>query len=677
MQVSFVSQTAAALPQDELQHMSHGQLVQAANVLHAGWTTASRQVEQVEQKSRRVVLQSQEEREAGMRMENALETRIRELERELASEKFATQSALSKVVRLEAATTRSGASSVPISEQLLQDELLMAKADVVRMERLIRQQKKPDVRILEHQVAALERQRANDALELQRMAMEVKSATTERDNLRRDLQALKLQISKPEEPIPSNLMSHFRQSGSATPSLVTDRSPSPCSTACSATQTVAWVLDAPEILEVRSRLQSALNDKLMLEEKLQQTLQQCTALDRQVQKFQQPTAGDLAQHEGATSPRVADANEDKDEFEVSIRETYLQLMDKLAHREEVCSKLQREATLANDRSAQLEFDLAEAAHRLEIATHERHQLEQTVSSLTALSQEELEGLVTWQEELRSARRQIKLLERDVQLNASSEAKLNKVTADNLRLQLRLERCQEELSAARIELDELHQNRAREAARAIGTAVITRNDEHDEQVPRDPAGIIAEPVSMVNELALKQENARILELLFLVSLRDHESAVFEHRSLVTEEYSIAGVSLLQRVCDSLRLQARREVISANLELAAAAKQASLPMVSAVAAPAAPNRLSSKGPSLGLGLAQGQGMLLVESVAVDSPAYNAGMKAGDVLVAVNRRRVKTLDEVSDVLANWHAPSAVLTVCPGGPLFSEEEVHVSLGA
>jgi S1-C subfamily serine protease len=136
--------------------------------------------------------------------------------------------------------------------------------------------------------------------------------------------------------------------------------------------------------------------------------------------------------------------------------------------------------------------------------------------------------------------------------------------------------------------------------------------------------------------------------------------------------------------ALLVQSRRDAVSHSIELAALRKQQhnasqlqrsfATPEPAMTASALVGRRANGGGPSLGMGLVvQSNGTITVESVTSDSPAYYAGIKAGDVLVAVNSHRVKSLDDVSEALAGSQQRVA-LVVCPGGPLFAEEIVEIS---
>lgn len=198
--------TSAALPQDELQRMSRGQLLQATNLLHAGYTKAQLAIETIAWKERVNALSRDEERQQWR-------THCDQLERELLQSQ-ATQGELfqrckameSEVQRLrsyfllldpsELSSGNEGHEHTPSLDvsgsdkddsenvsgspneqsqrrQLVfalrltlkekEDQLLAAQADIIRLERTLRQAKPLKTSALEKDVEALEQQRTRDA----------------------------------------------------------------------------------------------------------------------------------------------------------------------------------------------------------------------------------------------------------------------------------------------------------------------------------------------------------------------------------------------------------------------------------------------------------------------------------------------------------------------------------
>ena len=69
-------------------------------------------------------------------------------------------------------------------------------------------------------------------------------------------------------------------------------------------------------------------------------------------------------------------------------------------------------------------------------------------------------------------------------------------------------------------------------------------------------------------------------------------------------------------------------------------------------------------IGISVAQARGGLFVTSVARESPADRKGLERGDVLVAVNGRRVSTLEDVARAVERGYGRSGlVLVVGRGG--------------
>ncbi len=690
MQVPFVSQTAAALPQNELQHMSHGQLVQAANVLHAGWTTASRQSEQALQESRLAAQISAEEREATLRSVLALETRLSELSRELASERVVAQCALSKLAKYEAAALRQGDAVSSTAYHLLEDELLMAKADIVRLERTIRMQKMPDVRMLEQQLASLQTQREASKLELQQLVMDLKCTTAQKESLCEEVKILQLELARLGR-MDDEFIAITREPSNSVQSLDLCRPSVMQPNRASVGVQAAGLSEATEVVEARHALRQALESNAMLHEQLSHAKQRLSLFEAACKPSRESEGSDAVE-------TVSSAAENSGTFEAGLRESNLHLMDRLALREDACGRLEREAKAAQDRAAQLALDLNEAMRKLETANKEQQQLEHTVRSLTSLSPEDLEGLAGWQEQLNAARRRIKVLEREVQLNAADELKTTKLAGDNVRLQVRLERCQEDLATARVELDELraYLKEVKSASAQLPIPAVSSPSvpavppeelchRHAETIPEpvrgSPPTPTAAPAQRGGVSATDAAARRQLELLFLVALGELECTAWEHRAVTAELFAELVTSNTRHVSELyvvLVHQARRDAISHSLELAALRKQLTVvgaqQLTDAVEGGMAASG-SIGGPSLGLGLvALGGGSLTVESVTPDGPAYFAGIKNGDALVAVNAKRVKTLDDVSEALLGCGS-KVTLLICPGGPLFAEEIVEVSL--
>ena len=193
MQVSFKSPTAAALPQDELSQMSHGQLLQCANVLHAGWTSANLKAsnlqQELDQTSKRLKAKvaSLEEGEA------IAERQISSLQRECVELKAREKEMqielinLRRVVKIadEAQESKGTKETSPQVEHLKQ-QLLFAQADIVKLERSLRSITPIETQILQDRIRMMNEQRESDKrsfqekdIELQLLRMKLNNAQEE------------------------------------------------------------------------------------------------------------------------------------------------------------------------------------------------------------------------------------------------------------------------------------------------------------------------------------------------------------------------------------------------------------------------------------------------------------------------------------------------------------------
>ena len=173
--LTITNPTTASLPQGELGALTRPQLMQSATILHAGWTAATKRLNEAEL-HRTLDERERVERDAAVDLElQESRSRIHQLETQLREKEAHLCEAERRAARAMAAVdsgSREGGSG-DASFELLRHELVDAKAEILSLSRRLRLKVPLDYSQLQGTVEILERQRALDRDTIQTQTVDI------------------------------------------------------------------------------------------------------------------------------------------------------------------------------------------------------------------------------------------------------------------------------------------------------------------------------------------------------------------------------------------------------------------------------------------------------------------------------------------------------------------------